>query len=123
MSTFVGNDLHLVIKERSYLLVHTIQIIQKTDETCPLREIPIGDYFLRLLVRDENDREGSILCNWSEELIGNLLEHSVYAREAGYKVIMMQRLPHNPNGWLLLWGDKLQETIRLQELSPLPYIS
>ena len=123
MSTFVGKDLHLVIKDGGYLLVHTIQIIQKTDETCPLQEIPIGDYFLRLLVRDENDREGSILCNWSEELIRNLLEHSVYAREAGHKLIVMQRSPQNPNDWLLVWGDKLQETIRLLELNPLPYIS
>lgn len=59
MSTFVGKDLHLVIKDGGYLLVHTIQIIQKTDETCPLQEVTIGDYFLRLLIRDENDRRGA----------------------------------------------------------------
>lgn len=117
MSTFVGNDLHLVIREGGYLLVHTIQIIQKTDETCPLREVPIGGYFLRLLVRDENDREGSILCNWSEQLIRSLLEHAAYARESGYKAIMMQRSPHNPDGWLLIWGDGLQKTIRVRDLT------
>jgi hypothetical protein len=106
MSTFVGNGFNLIIKDKNRLHIHTIEIFQKTDDTCPLKEIPVGDYFLRLSARDENNRETSILCSWSEQLIKNLLEHATYAREAGYKAITMIRSPLNQNNWLLIWGDK-----------------
>lgn len=123
MNTFVGNGLHLVIKDKNYFHVHTIEIIQKTDDSCPIKETPVGDYFLRLLVRDEKSREASILCNWGEQLIQNLLEHSISAREAGYAVIMMIRSPLNANSWLLLWGDKLQKTIRTENPIETPPIT
>jgi hypothetical protein len=106
MNTFVGNGFHLIIKDKNRLQIHTIEIFQKTDDTCPLKEIPIGDYFLRLSARDENNRDASILCSWSEQLIKNLLEHATYAREAGYNTITMVRSPLNENNWLLIWGDK-----------------
>jgi hypothetical protein len=125
METFVGNGFHLIVKDKNYFRVHTIEVFQKTDDSCPLKEIPMGDYFLRLSAKDENNREASILCDWDEELIKNLLEHAVYAREAGYNAIMMQRSPQSPNSWLLLWGDKLENAIKPKTLRKLhlPYIS
>jgi len=106
MNTFVRNDLHLIIKDKNRFYVHTIEVFQKTDDSCPIKGIPIGDYFLRLSAKDEDNREASILCSWSEQLIQNLLEHAVYAREAGYKAITMVRSPLAENDWLLMWGDK-----------------
>lgn len=128
MNTFVGNDFRLVIKDDgNCFTVHTIEIIQKTGNSCPVKEVRVGDYFLRLLVRDENDREASILCNWSEELLQNLLDHYIHAKEAGCKEIVMVRDPslNDPNNWLLLWGVELESPVRLETLQkphPLAYI-
>jgi hypothetical protein len=105
MNTFVGKGFHLVIKDKNKFYVHTIEIFQKIDDSCPLKNIPLGDYFLRLSVRDENDRDVFILCSWSEQLLQNLLEHAVHAKEAGYDAITMVRSPLETDGWLLMWGD------------------
>ena len=126
MNTFVGNGFHLIIKEdENCFLVHTIEIIQKIGNSCPVKEVPVGDHFLRLLVRDEKDREASILCNWSEQLLQNLLDQHVHAKEAGYnKIVMLRALPNDPNNWHLAWGgrsiDSPSET--LQRPQPLAYI-
>jgi hypothetical protein len=112
MSTFVGNDIHLLIKEKeSTFKVHTIEIIQKTDNTCPAKEVPIGDYFLHLIVADQHGNDASIVCNWTEELLRNLLNAYKEAKCANFCQITMHRDPFSsdPNRWLLLWGsDKLE---------------
>lgn len=109
MNTFVGNGFHLVIRERgNSFLVHTIEIMQKVDETCPVKEIPVNDYFLHLKATDLYGEEASIVCNWSEELLRNLLENQKLAKEAGQARIMMFRNPmaKEPNNWMITWGEK-----------------
>lgn len=126
MNTFVGNDFHLIIKEgESHFIVDTIEVIQKIDDSCPVKEVPVGDCFLRLWVRDENGREASILCVWSEQLIQNLLDHYVFAKEAGCKEIMMLRNPNDPENWILVWGNGLEKSVRKisQTSHPQAYIS
>lgn len=126
MNTFVGNGFHLIIKnDENCFLVHTIEIIQKIGDSCPVKEVPVGDHFLRLSVRDEKDREASILCNWNEQLLQNLLDQHVHAKEAGYdKIVMLRASPNDPNNWLLAWGggsiDGPSETLRRPQ--PLGYI-
>jgi len=104
MYTFVGNGLHLIIKEQdnSYL-VHTIEIMQKVDEACIVKEIPVGDYFLHMVAVDKNGQEASIICNWSPELIQNLLETSRMAKEAGCSSIIMFKEP-TTNHWMIVFG-------------------
>ena len=127
MNTFVGNGFHLIIKDgEGCFLVHTVEIIQKIDDSCPVKEIQVGDYFLRLLVRDEKDREASILCNWSEQLLQDLLDQHTHAKEAGYKEIaMLKAPPNNSNNWFLTWGSgsKRKTSETLQRPQPLAYIS
>lgn len=125
METFVGNGFNLVVKDGNYFRVYKIEIFQKTDESCPLKGVPVGDYFLRLWVRDEDGRNATILCDWSEQLIQSMLEHAAYAKEAGYNILMMQRAPQNLDGWILMWGDKLQKRIDQRTLQKLKlhYIS
>ncbi|MQY62392.1 hypothetical protein GH146_03795, partial [archaeon] len=68
-STFVGDDFYLIIKSNdTSVLVHTIEIIQKTDKSCQIKDITIGDYFFRILAVDVDNRQAYILCNWSEQL-------------------------------------------------------
>ena len=107
-STFVGDDFYLIIKSGEIgVIVHTIEIIQKTDDTCQIKEIPIGDYFFRILAVDVNNRQAYILCNWSEQLIQNLLTQRVRAKEAGFNRIIMTRESQNDaNNWALMWGDR-----------------
>jgi hypothetical protein len=105
MSTFVGNGFHLVIKEgENSFLVHTIEIMQKMDETCPVKEIEVGDYFLHLIAKNQRGEEASMVCNWSQELLENLLENHKLASEAGQKQIVMLRNPM-ANEWMLAWGN------------------
>lgn len=93
-STFVGNGFHLVIREdKNSFLVHTIEIMQKTDETCPVKRIAVGDYFFHLVASNRNDEEASIVCDWSQELLQNLLETYTSAKEAGQTHIEMIRNP------------------------------
>lgn len=104
--TFVGNGFHLVIREDgNSFLVHTIEIMQKTDETCSVRGIPIGDYFFHLVAEDQHGEEASIVCDWSQELLQNLLENYKSAKEAGHTHIEMFRNPitNDPNTWMLKW--------------------
>ena len=115
MRTFVGNGFYLIIREgERYLIVNSIGIIQKTDESCPIKEVPVGDFFFRLLARDEDDLEVSLLCNWSEQLIQNLLDNYALAKRAGFREIMLCRglLPGNPNSWFIVWGNELERAIR-----------
>lgn len=108
MNTFVGNGFHLVIRERgNSFLIHTIAIMQKVDETCPIKDIPIGEYFLHLKATDLHGKEASIVCNWSEELLQNLLENQKIAKEAGQTHIVMLRNPvvKEQNSWILIWGS------------------
>jgi hypothetical protein len=111
MNTFVGNGFHLVIRDGGNgFLVHTIEIMQKVDENCPVKDIPVGDYFLHLKATDVCGEEASIVCNWSEELLRNLLENQKIAKEAGQTHIVMFRNPmtKDPNNWMLTWGNHEQ---------------
>jgi hypothetical protein len=112
MSTFVGNNFHLLIREKEETFkVHTIEIIQKTDDTCPVKEIPVGNYFLHLVAADQHGTDASIVCNWTDELLQNLLNTYKEVKDADFSQITMYRDPFsgNPNKWLLLWGsDELE---------------
>jgi hypothetical protein len=112
MNTFVGNDFHLLIKEKQKTFkVHTIEVIQKTDDTCPVKEIPVGSYFLHLIAADQHGNDESIVCNWTEELLQNLLNNYKEAKCANFCQITMHRDPFSSDSdrWLLLWGsDKLE---------------
>jgi hypothetical protein len=101
---FVGNGFHLIIREDgNSFLVHTIEIMQKTDETCPVKGIPVGDYFFRLIVENQHGKEASVVCDWSQELLQNLLDNYTIAKEAGHTQIEMFRNPmtNDPNSWML----------------------
>lgn len=111
MKTFVGNGFHLIIREKeNSLLVHTIEIMQKVNETCPIKDISVGDYFLHLLATDLHGAEASITCNWSQELLQNLLKNYKLAKEAGQKKIAMFRNPmtNDTSDWILTWGNSEQ---------------
>lgn len=108
MKTFVGNGFHLIIREKeNSLLVHTIEIMQKVNETCPIKDISVGDYFLHLLATDLHGAEATITCNWSQELLQNLLKNYKLAKEAGQKKIAMFRNPmtNDTSDWILTWGN------------------
>jgi len=113
MKTFVGNGFHLIIRELgNSFLVQTIGIMQKVDETCPIKHLPLGDYFLHLIVLDQHREKASMVCNWSEELLQNLLENYELAKEAGMNEIAMVRNPltNDMNSWMLMWrnGEQLK---------------
>jgi hypothetical protein len=123
-STFVGDDFYLIIKSGDTgVLVHTIEIIQKTDDTCKIKDIPIGDYFFHILAVDVDNRQAHILCNWSEQLLQNLLAQRIQAKEAGFnKIIMAQEKP--ADSWVLMWGDTAENSYKekLQKSLQLKYI-
>jgi len=52
-----------------------------------------------------------MLCNWTEELLQNLLSAYKDAKEAESSQITMCRdtLSGDPDKWLLLWGKDLPE--------------
>jgi hypothetical protein len=115
MRTFVGNGFYLIIREGGrHLIVNSIGIVQKTDESCPIKEVPVGGFFFRLLARDEDDLEVSLLCNWSEQLIQNLLDNYALAKRAGFREIMLCRGPllGDSNSWFILWGNELERVIK-----------
>lgn len=121
MNNFVGKGVNLVIKEKDgTFFVHTIEIMQKTDDTCPVKEIAVGDYFLHLLAENPSGREASIVCNWTDELLKNLMTNYKDARDANCSQITMYRDPQSadPNRWLLSWGTEIDEKI-----DPIRYIS
>ena len=122
MKNFVGKDFHLIIKEKDGTFkVHTIEIMQKTDSTCPVKEIPIGDYFLHLEATNPQGNEASIVCNWTDELLKNLMANYKDAKDADVSQITMFRDPisNDSNKWLLTWGDNKEE----QKNDPIRYIS
>jgi len=124
MNTFVGNGFHLIIREGgNRFQVHTIEIMQKLDETCPVKDIPIGDYFLHIVVTNQHGEEASIVCSWSEELLENLLENYKIANEAGQMQIVMLRNPmtNDPNNWLLVSGS--HEQSKATQPTQIAYIS
>jgi hypothetical protein len=124
-STFVGDDFYLIIKsEDTGVLVHTIEIIQKTDDTCQIKDIPIGDYFFRILAVDVDNRQAYILCNWSEQLLQNLLTQRVEAKKAGFNKIVMAKETHAADSWVLMWGDEalIRHREKLLEQLKLGYI-
>ncbi|MCW4034617.1 MAG: hypothetical protein NWF03_04565 [Candidatus Bathyarchaeota archaeon] len=110
-STFVGDDFYLIIKsDDTSVIVHTIEIIQKTDDTCQIKEIPIGDYFFRILAVDAENNQAYILCNWSEQLLQNLLTQRKRAKEAGFNKIIMSRETPGADSWVLMWGEAIIST-------------
>ena len=122
MKIFVGKNFHLIIKDKDGTFkVHTIEIMQKTDESCPVRDISIGDYFLHLLATNPQGDEASIVCNWTDELLRNLLTSYKDAKDANSSQITMLRDPLSDdlNRWLLAWGDSKDG----QTNDPIRYIS
>lgn len=121
MQNFVGKGLHLLIKEKGNAFrVHTIEIMQKTDGTCPVKEIPVGDYFLRLKVTNQEGNDAAIICNWTEELLQDLMNTYKDAKDADASHITMCRDPitNDPNRWLLIWGSEHKQ----QKTNTVPYI-
>jgi hypothetical protein len=124
MKNFVGKNFYLIIKDKNGTFkVHTIEVMQKTDDTCPAKEIPIGDYFLRLHATNPQGNEASIVCDWTDELLKNLLTNYKDAKDANFSQITMFKDPQceDSNRWLLTWGDDTKETG--QTYTPIRYIS
>ncbi|TFH25478.1 hypothetical protein E4G67_00960 [Candidatus Bathyarchaeota archaeon] len=122
MKNFVGKGFHLVIKEKEgSFKVHTIEIMQKTDDSCPVEDLPVGDYFLRLVATNPQGNEASIVSDWSDDLLKNLLSNHKEAKDAQYSQVTMFRDPlsKDPNRWLLTWGS--ENTVRKKD--PVRYIS
>ena len=122
MKNYVGKGFHLVIKEKDGTFkVHTIEIMQKTDNSCPVKEIPIGDYFIHLVATNPQGNEASIVCNWSDDLLESLMANFKEAKDAQCSHITMFRDPlsNDGNKWLLSWGSDNDG----QANDPIPYIS
>jgi hypothetical protein len=116
MNSYVGKGIQLTIREGgSRFRVHTIQIMEKTDDSCPIKQLHVGDYFLRLLVKDQNNAEAAIVCNWDEQLLQKLLENYTHAKDAGSAEVTMVKNGSNPDNWLLAWKPSHKE-------KPTPYI-
>jgi len=125
MKNFVGKGINLVIKEKDGTFkVHTIEIMQKTDDTCPVKEIAIGDYFLRLVATNPQGQEASIVCNWTDDLLENLITRYKDAKDANSSEITMFKDPQsiNSNNWLITWSDRKQEE-QEQKSDPIRYIT
>jgi hypothetical protein len=110
MQNFVGKGVHLVIKEKEgNFRVHTIEIMQKTDESCPVKDISVGDYFLHLVAVNRQGSEASIVCNWSDDLLKSLMANYKEVKDAECSQITMFRDPSgDENKWLLTWGNQDQ---------------
>jgi hypothetical protein len=109
MKRFAGKSVHLVIKEKEgSFKVHTIEIMQKTDDSCPVENLPIGDYFLHLLATGPHGNEASIVCDWSDDLLKSLLSNYKDAEDAECPEVMMFQDPisKDTNRWMLAWGNK-----------------
>lgn len=125
MENFVGKNFYLVIKDGDgSFKVHTIEIMRKTDESCPVKDITVGDYFLHLLATNPQGNEASIVCNWTDELLKNLIANYKDARDANFSQITMFRDPasDDSNRWLLSWGDGGEDR-NSKSSDPIPYIS
>jgi hypothetical protein len=124
MDTFVGKDFQLLIKERGDTFqVHTIEIMEKTDDTCPIKEIPVGDYFLHLAATNQQGNDASIVCNWAEELLRNLVAAHKEAKDADVSSLTMCKQPFssNPNEWLLIWGNDKEKQEQMKAPQPIAY--
>jgi hypothetical protein len=124
MKNFVGKNFHLIIKDKDGTFkVHTIEIMQKTDDTCPAKDIPVGDYFLHLRATNPQGNEASIVCDWTDELLKNLMTNYKDAKDANYQQITMFKDPlsEDSNKWLLTWGDDTKRSG--QTYTPIRYIS
>jgi hypothetical protein len=122
MQNYVGKGFHLIIQENhDKYKVHTIEIMQKVDETCPVKDIQIGEYFLHLVATTPRGNEASIVCNWSDDLLKSLMANYKEARDAQYSHVTMfhDPLSEDPNRWLLAWGSDPVEP----KPDPIPYIS
>ncbi len=122
MRSFVGKGFRLVIKEHEGVFrVHTIEIMQKTDDRCPVKDIPVGDYFLHLVATNPQGSEASIVCNWTDDLLESLLASYKDAKDADFSEITMYRNPlsNDSNQWLLTWGNKPEKPKK----DPIRYIS
>jgi hypothetical protein len=125
MNNYVGKGLKLVIKEKDgNFKVHTIEIMQKTDDSCPVKDIKIGDYFLHLLATSPKGQEASIVCNWTEDLLKNLMINYKDAKDANSSEITMFKDPisTNSNKWLLSWS-KDEPGEQEQKTDPIRYIT
>ncbi|MCW3983174.1 MAG: hypothetical protein NWE96_04180 [Candidatus Bathyarchaeota archaeon] len=130
MQNFVGKGVHLVIKEKEgNFRVHTIEIMQKTDESCPVKDISVGDYFLHLVAVNRQGSEASIVCNWSDDLLKSLMANYKEVKDAECSQITMFRDPSgDENKWLLTWGNQDQTSSQPakrqpQKKDPIRYIS
>ncbi len=129
MQNFVGKGVHLVIKEKEgNFKVHTIEIMQKTDESCPVKELSVGDYFLRLVAVNRQGSEASIVCDWSDDLLKSLMANYKEVKDAECSEITMFRDPAgDENKWLLSWGNQNQaggQAVRqTPKKDPIRYIS
>ncbi len=122
MNDFVGKGLHLTIQEKEGSFnVHTIEIMQKTDDDCPVEDLPIGDYFLHLVARNPQGSEASIVCDWSDDLLKSLLSNYKEIKDAQYSQVTMFRDPlsKKSNKWLLTWANEK----RKPKKDPIQYIS
>lgn len=112
MQNYVGKGIRLVIKEKNDTFkVHTIEIMQKTDNTCPVKDIPVGDYFIHLVATNKRGKEASIVCNWTEALLKDLMANYKDAKDADSSQITMIKdmLSDDSNKWLLTWRPKVEE--------------
>ena len=129
MQNFVGKGVHLVIKEKEgNFKVHTIEIMQKTDDTCPVKDLSVGDYFLRLVAVNRQGSEASIVCDWSDDLLKSLMANYKEVKDAECSEITMFRDPAgDENKWLLSWGNQNQaggQAVRqAPKKDPIRYIS
>jgi hypothetical protein len=115
MQNYVGKGIHLIIKEKEgNLKVHTIEIMQKTDETCPVKNISVGDYFLHLVAINPQGGEASIVCDWSDDLLKSLIANYREIKDAECTHITMFKDPSScdANKWLLTWGNEGQINVR-----------
>jgi hypothetical protein len=122
MQNYVGKGIQLFIQEKEdKFQVHTIEIMQKVDETCPVKDLEIGEYFLHLVAINPKGSEASIVCNWNDDLLKSLMTNYKEAKDAQYSQVTMfhDPLSDDPNKWMLTWGNELLEP----KPDPIPYIS
>ena len=122
MNNLVGKGINLVIVEKDGAFrVHTIEIMQKTDDTCPAKGIPVGDYFLHLVATSPAGHDASIVCDWTDDLLKNLMQNYKDAKDANSNQIKMYHDPQSSdqNRWLLAWGNEKEEP----KPDPVRYVS
>ena len=86
-----------------------------------VKDISIGDYFLHLVATNPQGNEASIVCNWTDELLKDLMANYKDSKDADFSQITMLKDPlsNESNKWLLTWGDNKEE----QKNDPIRYIS